>query len=138
MNLSFSEKIVACLQKKAEDHNREHSDTITVNQLIRVYKRGETVIDSIWRPSITLAQLAMARVNLFLKTACQRRVNTSYEPQDHDILTASDRSYDQAEGEPFWQFEQLDFVCARSDLLLSHITDAEANKVFIPPSVEEK
>ena len=138
MNLSFSEKIVACLQKKAEDHNREHSDTITVNQLIRVYKRGETVIHSIWRPSITLAQLAMARVNLFLKTACQRRVNTSYEPQDPDILTASDRSYDQAEGEPFWQFEQLDFVCARSDLLLSHITDAEANKVFIPPSVEEK
>ena len=137
MSLSFSDKIISCLQKKVEDHNREHSDTITVNQLIRVYKRGETVIDCFWRPSITLAQLAMARVNLFLKTASQRSVNPSYKPQDYDILTASDRSYDQAECEPFGQFEELDFVCARSDLLLSHITDAEANKVFVPPSVEE-
>ena len=137
MNLSFSEKIMACLQKKVEDHNGQHSDTITVNQLIRVYKRGEAVIDSVWRPSISLAQLAMARVNLFLKTASKRTVNASYKPQDYDILTASDRSYDQAECEPFGQFEQLDFVCARSDLLLSHITDAEANKVFVPPPVEE-
>ncbi len=138
MNLSFSEKINECLQEKVETHNEKSSNLVTIKQLIRVYKRGEQVIDSTWSPGITMAQLAMARVNMFLKLAAERKVEDSYAVQDHDILTASDRTYEQETGEPFWQFENLDYVAARCDLLLAHIADSDGNRAFMPPQVEEE
>jgi hypothetical protein len=84
-----------------------------------------------------MAQVAMARVNMFLKLAAKRKVENSYAVQDHDILTASDRTYEQETSDPFWHFEDLDYISARCDLLLVHITDCDGDKIFIPPQVEE-
>ena len=137
MNCFFSEKILHCLKEKVEAHNHKHPNSVTIHQLIRVYKRGEQVIDSTWIPRITMAQLAMARVNMFLRLAAGRKVEDSYIVQDHDILTASDRTYEQETNEPFWHFEDLDYISARCDLLLAHLTDCDGHKVFIPPEVEE-
>ena len=137
MNASFSQKILKCLQEKVDQYNEKHSKTVALEQVIRVYKRGERVSDHFWRPRLTTAQLAMARVNLFLKLAAKRMVDDSYAVQDHDILTASDRSYQQEISEPFWDFKELDYVSARCYLLLAHIPDGEANKILTVPEVEE-
>ena len=137
MNLGFSEKILQCLQGKVEAHNNKHTNSISIHQLIRVYKRGEQMTDSTWRPTITMAQAAMARVNMFLRLAAERAVKDSYAPEDQDILKGSHRTYEQEISEPFWDFEDLDYTSARCDLLLVHITDCDGHKVFIPPKIEE-
>ena len=138
MNRGFSEKILHCLRGKAETHNEKHSDPVTIHQLIRVYKRGEQVTDSAWSPGITTTQAAMARVNMFLRLAAERGVTDSYTLQDRDVLTASDRTYEQETADPFWGFTEGDFIIARCDLLLAHIADSEAQTVFSPSSVEEE
>ena len=137
MNLSFSQKILQCLQGKAEAHNERYPNPVTIHQLIRVYKRGEQATDSAWSPRITMAQAAMARVNMFLRLAAERSVKDSYAAEDQDILKGSDRTYEQEISEPFWDFEDLDYISARCDLLLVHLTDCDGDKIFIPPQVEE-
>tara|TARA_R110002051_G_scaffold310429_1_gene383607 strand:- start:507 stop:923 length:417 start_codon:yes stop_codon:yes gene_type:complete len=137
MNLGFSEKILQCLQGKVEAHNEKYPNPVTIHQLIRVYKRGEQATDSAWSPSITMAQAAMARVNMFLRFAAFRSVKDSYAAEDQDILKGSDRTYEQEMSEPFWDFEDLDYISARCDLLLVHLTDCDGDKIFIPPQVEE-
>ena len=136
MGNKFSDKIFAILQHKTEDHNKKYSQKITLNQLIRVYKRGEKVTKSMFSPSTSTAHWAMARVNLFLKLAGDRKVNNTYEKDDEDILKGKEISYIQERKEDFWGFEELDFTVARTDLLLAHISDKEANYIFKPP-VEE-
>ena len=137
MNLSFSEKINKCLQAKVFEFNENHSSNITLDQLVRVYKRGEKTSSVFFSPSKSVAQWAMARVNMFLRLVADRRVSDSYRFQDLDISEGTARTYEQGTAEPFWKFSDLDFTMARSDLLLVHITDEEAEKIFLPLSVEE-
>ena len=132
----FSDKIFAILQHKVEDHNEKYSQKITINQLFWVYKRGEKVTKSMFSPSISTAHWAMARINIFLKLAGERKVDKTYQKNDNDILKGTEFSYTQERKEDFWGFEELDFTVARTDLLLAHISDKEANYIFKPP-VEE-
>jgi len=138
MNLAFSKKILQCLEGKVEAHNEKYPNAVSIHQLIRVYKRGEGATASTWRPTITMAQAAMARVNMFLRFAAKRSVKDSYAAEDQDILKGSDRTYEQEMSEPFWDFEDLDYTSARCDLLLVHLTDCDGDKVFIPPTLEEE
>ena len=133
MGSRFSDKIFAILQHKVEDHNEKYSQKLTLNQLIRVYKRGEKITTSMFTPSVSIAHWAMARVNLFLKLAQERKVNKDYQKRDDDILKGTEFSYAQEQNEDFWEFHQLDFTVARTDLLLASITDGEANQTFVPP-----
>ena len=79
----------------------------------------------------------MARVNMFLRSNSNRLVSDSYRFCDLDISEGADRTYEQETAEPFWDFSERDFIMARADLLLAHITDQEAVAIFSPPSVEE-
>ena len=137
MKSSFSEKIYTCLVAKVIKYNEEQKSPITVDQLIRVYKRGEKTSRVFFSFDKSTAQWAMARVNMFLRLSSDRRVCDSYRFQDLDISKGIDRTYHQEEAEPFWKFSELDFTMARSDLLLSHITDKEAENTFFPPVLEE-
>ena len=137
MNSSFSEKINNCLQSKAVDFNEKNSSSITLDQLIRVYKRGEKAAEVLFSPTKSTAQWAMARVNMFLRSNSNRLVSDSYRFCDSDISEGVDRTYEQETAEPFWDFSERDFIMARADLLLAHITDQEAVAIFSPPSVEE-
>jgi hypothetical protein len=137
MKLTFSEKIFNCLLAKVENHNQKYSQKVSIHQLVRVYKRGEEASQEAWSPSVTVAQAAMARVNMFLKLASKRSVKELYLKEDKDILFATHRNYKDDPKQPFWQFESLDHVSARSDLLLAHIADSDANAIFIPPEIEE-
>ena len=137
MNSSFSQKIYSCLVGKVIKFNQEHKSSITPDQLIRVYKRGEKVAQVNWQPCKTTAQWALARVNLFLKLTSEKKVCDSYKLHDMDIIKGTDITYTQENADPFWEFSNQDFIIARSDLLLAHITDGDAQKTFYPPSVEE-
>ena len=136
MGTKFSDKVLNILQEKVEEHNEKYSQKVTINQLVRVYKRGETITSFVYSPRISAAHWAIARVNLFLKLAGDRKVNNTYEKDDEDILKGKEISYTQERKEDFWGFEELDFTVARTDLLLAHISDKEANYIFKPP-VEE-
>ena len=116
-----------------EIHNEKHNQSLSIDQLIRVYKRGEDATHYAWSPRVTVAQAAMARVNLFLKLAANLKVQEPYPSQDNDILTASDRTYEQENGQPFWAFTAGDFIISRSDLLMFRIADSEAMNKFLPP-----
>ena len=137
MDSSFSEKIYSCLVGKVIKFNQEHKSSINADQLIRVYKRGEKAAQANWQPQKTIAQWALARVNLFLKLNAEKKVCGSYKPHDMDIIKGTDRTYTQENADPFWEFSNQDFIVARTDLLLAHITDEDAQKTFYPPSVEE-
>tara|TARA_R100000152_G_scaffold20736_1_gene15707 strand:- start:22716 stop:23132 length:417 start_codon:yes stop_codon:yes gene_type:complete len=138
MNRIFSEKIYTCLAAKVIKFNKTNKNTVTVEKLIRVYKRGEKAAQVNWEPCKTTAQWAMARVNMFLKLVSGEKVNDSYKFHDMDIIKGTDKSYIQEDSEPFWRFSNKDFLISRSDLLLSHITDDEAEKTFFPLEVEEQ
>ncbi len=137
MKSSFSDKIYSCLAAKVIKFNEENTPRVTLNQLIRVYKRGEKTATVFFSFDKSTAQWAMARVNMFLRLSSDRLVADSYRFQDLDISEGTDRTYYQEESEPFWNFSELDFTMARSDLLLVHITDEEAENIFAPALVEE-
>lgn len=132
MGNTFSDKILSILQQKVEDHNENYSQKVTINQLIRVYKRGETITSFLYSPRVSMAHWAIARVNLFLKVAANRKVNNTYQQDDEDVLKGREFSYAQERKEDFWGFNQLDLTIARTDILLAYITDKEANKPFNP------
>ena len=138
MNLTFSDKIYKCLVGKVLKFNQQNESQVSIHQLIRIYKRGEKAADIMWQPQKTTAQWAMARVNMFLKLVSGKKVDDSYKFHDMDIIKGTDKSYTQEDSEPVWKFSNKDFLISRSDLLLSHITDEEAEKIFFPFEVEEE
>ena len=137
MNRNFSKKIQDCLSCKVDDFNRINSKNITIDQLITIYKRGEKAAESNWRPNKSTAQWAMARVNMFLRLSAEKPVNDAYVFYDFDVYSNTSRTYEQAQASPFWQFSNGDFESARTALLLAHITDKEAEKIFFPRKIEE-
>ena len=133
MNLTFSDKIYKCLVAKVLKFNEQNDSKISIDQLIRIYKRGEKAADTMWQPQKTTAQSAMARVNMFLQLAANKKVSKKYKSHDIDIIKGTDKTHQQELADPFWNFSSLDFVSARTDLLLANIADSEADKVFSPP-----
>jgi hypothetical protein len=138
MNLSFSDKIYKCLVAKVLRFNEDNKNQITIDHLIRVYKRGEKAPTTVWQPQKTTAQWAMARVNMFLQLAANRKVSKDYKPHDIDVIKGTDKTHQQEEADPFWNFSNLDFVAARTDLLLADISDSEGDRIFIPPQEVEE
>ena len=66
MNLSFSQKIYKCLLGKVIKFNESCDSNVTIEQLIRVYKRGEKTSNIFFSFDKSTAQWAMARVNSFV------------------------------------------------------------------------
>ena len=137
MNLTFSDKIYKCLVGKVLKFNQQNESQVSIDQLIRIYKRGEKAADVMWQPQKTTAQWAMARVNMFLSLSAGYKVKKDYKFHDIDVIEGTDRTHQQEEADPFWGFSNLDFTSARTDLLLAEITDSEAEKIFYPSVVEE-
>mgnify|MGYP003110228783 FL=1 len=137
MNLTFSDKIYKCLVAKVLKFNEQNDSKISIDQLIRIYKRGEKAADTMWQPQKTTAQSAMARVNMFLDLSAGRKVKGDYRFHDIDVVEGTDKTHQQESADPFWNFTNLDFTSARTDLLLAQIPDSDGEKVFYPPTVEE-
>ena len=138
MNIAFAQKILTLLSQKVEEHNEKYSHQITLEELITIYKRGEKVTSSIYRPTISTAQWALARVNLFLQGASERSLDTIYKNTDEDILEHRPATYIDEASEFFWEFSDSDLTIARTDLLLGGITDSDAAQTLIlPPEVDK-
>ena len=137
MHLTFSDKILAILSKKVEQHNKKHSHEVTLEELITIYKRGEKATSSIYRPTVSSAQWALARVNLFLCGASNRYLGAVHS-NDQDILEKRPITYIDEASECFCEFKEIDLTIARTDLLLGGITDKDGQQTFIPPTEVDK
>jgi hypothetical protein len=137
MHPTFSDKILAILSKKVERHNRKHSHQVTLEELITIYKRGEKVTSSIYRPTVSSAQWALARVNLFLRGASECSLGAAHS-NDQDILERRPITYIDEASECFYEFKEIDLTIARTDLLLGGITDKDGQQTFIPPTEVDK
>ena len=101
--VAFSKKIIETLEDKTKKHNAENLRQVSVSQLRNVYKGG---VRSEATKDKTLNQLAMARVNMFLKMVGEGKVkdaikradviksygsidvHSHFEPSDEDYLLA--------------------------------------------------
>jgi len=137
MHLTLSDKILALLSKKVEQHNKKHSHQVTLEELITIYKRGEKATSSIYRPTVSTAQWALARVNLFLCDASNRSLGAVHS-NDQDILERRPITYIDEASECFYQFKEIDLTIARTDLLLGGVTDKDGQQTFIPPTEVDK
>jgi hypothetical protein len=75
----FSKKIIEALDDKAKKHNAENLRQVSVSQLINVYKGG---VQSEATKDKTSNQLAMARVNMFLKMVGEGKIKDAFKRAD--------------------------------------------------------
>ena len=77
--VAFSKKVIEALEDKAKKHNAESLRQVSISQLRNVYKGGvqkETTEDK------TANQLAMARVNMFLKMVGKGNIKNAFKGVD--------------------------------------------------------
>jgi hypothetical protein len=126
--ITFSDKVVEALKNKVKEHNDKYDKKVSLEQLKKVYRRGAGAFSSTHRPNKTRGQWAMARVNTFLKMMSGQKVKDAYRRADQDIAKGSEEYYVEAEGQEFWDFDELDFALARVDLNKAGVLPEEANE----------
>jgi len=98
----LSEKTIKALSQKAKDYNKNHKNSVTLNTLKAVYRRGLGAYSSSHRPTITGGvpntrnAWAMARVNKFLMKKSGKKVKAAYV-QDDDLLAKGGNVFDDKE-----------------------------------------
>jgi hypothetical protein len=93
-SIAFSDEIVDSLKNKVKQHNIKSNNKITLAQLKKVYRRGIGAFSNSNRPNVSNQQLAMARVNMFLKMVKGEQVEDSYRKADEDVMDGSVFSYE--------------------------------------------
>ena len=90
--ITVSPEIEQSLQKKAEDHNKQHpAMRVTIGMLKAVYRRGAGAFSVSHRPGKTRNQWAMARVNAFLDLVANGKPNRAAYTTDNDLLPKNHR-----------------------------------------------
>jgi len=107
-SVSASESLSSLLEFKAQVHNDEHENKITCEQLKKVYRRGSAVYAHSHLVNKTRGQLALARVNNFVKLAQGREVSEAYALVDKDILEGEESYYVKKPSEAFVGFTDLE------------------------------
>jgi hypothetical protein len=92
--VAFNDEIIESLKNKVKQHNVKSNNKITLTQLKKVYRRGMGAFSNSNRLNASNQQLAMARVNMFLKMAKGEEVKDSYRKADEDIIDQSVFSYE--------------------------------------------
>ena len=120
-SVSASESLSSLLEFKAQVHNDEHENKITCEQLKKVYRRGSAVYAHSHLVNKTRGQLALARVNNFVKLAQGREVSEAYALVDKDILEGEESYYVEKPSEAFVGFTDLELDLACIDLIKAGI-----------------
>jgi len=95
----LSDKTINALSKKVKEYNDKHKNSVSLNTLKAVYRRGLGAYSSSHRPTITGGvpntrnAWAMARVNKFLMKKAGKKVKAAYV-QDDDLLEKGGNVYD--------------------------------------------
>jgi hypothetical protein len=126
---TVSQKISNMLEKKLVAHNEKHEQTLTFEQLSKVYARGLNVFKTTHKPGVSMHEWATARVNLFLKMLSGLPVSNKYSLLDTDVATASNgvivesglESYD------YIDFSDLEFQLAKISLIDAGLNQNEMN-----------
>ena len=92
-SVTFSKKVEAALQDKADKHNEKHGDTASrktsLKTLKAVYRRGAGAFSTSHRPDQNRNSWAMARVNAFLHLLRTGKPKNSKYTTDNDLLPAA-------------------------------------------------
>lgn len=115
--VSFAECISSILEAKEKQYNEENENQITLDQLKKVYRRGSAVYSHSHLIDKTRGQLALARVNNFLKLSKGREVSDSYRLADKDILEGEETYYIETPSKSFVGFTDLELDLACIDLI---------------------
>ncbi len=125
--VSFSECISSVLEAKTKEHNEENESKITSDQLKKVYRRGSAVYSHAHLINKTRGQLALARVNNFLKLVKGREVSESYRLADKDIVDGEETYYVESAAKAFVAFTDLELDLACIELIKAGIEKWDQN-----------
>lgn len=113
-----SEILSIIIDRKVGEHNNEHENKVSSQQLKNVYLRGSDSYNLTHRVGKTKAQWAMARVNMFLKMNRGGNVPERYLDLDKDILLEDIKALSDND---FFDFSDLDLNLASLDLIKAGI-----------------
>jgi len=126
--VSFTECISSILEAKEKEYNEENENQITLDQLKKVYRRGSAVYSHSHLIDKTRGQLALARVNNFLKLSKGREVSDSYRLADKDILEGEETYYIETPSKAFVGFTDLELDLACIDLIKAGVEKWDQNQ----------
>lgn len=125
---SVGDKVVVSLKNKVKEYNEKYPQKVTLEQLKKVYRRGEGASSSGHRPGKSIGQWAMARVNTFLKMVNGGKVKESYRAADGDIARGSEDYYLEEIGSAFIDYDEVEFGLAKIDLLRAGISELDMDQ----------
>jgi len=125
---SVGDKVVVSLKNKVKEYNKKYPQKVTLEQLKKVYRRGEGASSSGHRPGKSIGQWAMARVNTFLKMVSGGKVKESYRAADGDIARGSEDYYLEEIGSAFIDYDEVEFGLAKIDLLKAGISELDMDQ----------
>tara|TARA_R100001377_G_scaffold57793_1_gene34506 strand:- start:26 stop:916 length:891 start_codon:yes stop_codon:yes gene_type:complete len=125
---SVGDKVVVSLKNKVKEYNEKYPQKVTLEQLKKVYRRGEGASSSGHRPGKNIGQWAMARVNTFLKMVSGGKVKESYRAADGDIARGSEDYYVEEIGSAFIDYDEVEFGLAKIDLLRAGISELDMDQ----------
>ena len=125
---SVGDKVVVSLKNKVKEYNEKYPQKVTLEQLKKVYRRGEGASSSGHRPGKSIGQWAMARVNTFLKMVSGGKVKESYRAADGDIARGSEDYYVEEIGSAFIDYDEVEFGLAKIDLLRAGISELDMDQ----------
>ena len=114
---SVSDRLSDLLNYKADLHNEDNEQEITACQLKKVYRRGSAVYAHSHLVNKTRGQLALARVNNFIKLAEGKDTDDNYRLVDKDILDGEETYYIEVASKAFVGFTDLELDLACLELI---------------------
>ncbi len=118
--VSFSKKVIAALEDKAEKHNAENLKQVAVSQLKNVYKGG---VKNERHENVSVSKLAMARVNMFLKMVGEGKIKDSFKKAD--VI----KSYGGIDVYSYFEPSEEDYIMAERDIKLYGLADYDCEDV---------
>lgn len=112
---------------KVEDLLRHYCEEshIDLSILTKVYKRGLYASQDYLFPGHSCAELAVARVKLFIRSQNGGDVPESYRYMDKDLAEGREDREKDPHGESFGQFDEITLDLAKLDLMKFGLTSFE-------------
>lgn len=120
-SVSLSESVSSLLEFKTNTHNEINEDKISCEQLKKVFRRGSAVYAHSHLVNKTRGQLALARVNNFIKMVRGEEVNEAYKLADKDIKDGQETYYIESPSKAFVSFTDLELDLACLELIKAGI-----------------
>jgi hypothetical protein len=119
--VEFSKKIIATLENKVQDHNSNNIKKINLIQLKRIYRSVGKSFDN----KENLNELALAKVNMFIRTISTGFIKENYTNGSDDIIQKKYITIIQASFKP----QEQDFEKAQKDIEKFNLNDFKFNNV---------